>query len=43
MEDARQTLLDVSDTANKMSQKLVPQMPAAPASAALRRQRTNRQ
>jgi phospholipid/cholesterol/gamma-HCH transport system substrate-binding protein len=43
MEDARQTLLDVSDTANKMSQKLVPQTPAAPASAAPRRQRTNRQ
>jgi phospholipid/cholesterol/gamma-HCH transport system substrate-binding protein len=43
MEDARQTLLDVSDTANKMSQKLVPQTPAAPASVAPRRQRTNRQ
>jgi phospholipid/cholesterol/gamma-HCH transport system substrate-binding protein len=43
MEDARQTLLDVSDTANKMSQKLVPQTPTAPASAAPRRQGTNRQ
>ena len=43
MEDARETLLDVSDAANKMSQKLVPQTPAAPASVAPRRQRTNRQ
>src|ERR1700757_955906 len=31
MEDARETLLDVSDAANKMSQKLVPQKPPAPA------------
>ncbi len=32
MEEARQTLLDVSATANKMSQKLNPQAAAAPAS-----------
>jgi len=38
MEDARQTLLEVSETADKMSQKLNPQAPAAPTAAAPRRQ-----
>ena len=34
MEEARQTLLDVTDTANKMSQKLDPRAAAAPSPAA---------
>ena len=38
LEDARQALLDVSDTADKMSQKLNPQAAAAPSPAAPRRQ-----
>jgi phospholipid/cholesterol/gamma-HCH transport system substrate-binding protein len=38
MEEARQTLLDVSDTANKMSQKLDPRAAAAPSPAAPSRQ-----
>jgi phospholipid/cholesterol/gamma-HCH transport system substrate-binding protein len=38
MEDARQTLLDVSDAASKMSQKLNPPAAATPAPAAPRRQ-----
>jgi phospholipid/cholesterol/gamma-HCH transport system substrate-binding protein len=43
MEDARQTLVDLSDTANKMSEKLNPQTSAAPSPAAPRRQGTKRQ
>jgi phospholipid/cholesterol/gamma-HCH transport system substrate-binding protein len=38
MEDARQTLLDVSDAASKMSQKLNPPAAATPAPAGPRRQ-----
>jgi phospholipid/cholesterol/gamma-HCH transport system substrate-binding protein len=38
MEEARQTLLDVSDTASKMSQKLDPRAAAAPSPAAPSRQ-----
>jgi phospholipid/cholesterol/gamma-HCH transport system substrate-binding protein len=38
MEDARQTLLDVSDAASKMSQKLNPQAATTPSPAAPRRQ-----
>jgi hypothetical protein len=43
MDEARQTLLDLSDTANKMSQKLTPQAAAAPSPAAPRRQGAKRQ
>jgi phospholipid/cholesterol/gamma-HCH transport system substrate-binding protein len=43
MDEARQTLLDLSDTANKMSQKLAPQAAAAPSPAAPRRQGAKRQ
>ena len=43
MEDARQTLVDLSDTANKMSEKLNPPASAASSPAAPRRQSTKRQ
>ena len=43
MEDARQTLVDLSDTANKMSEKLNPPAAAASSPAAPRRQSTKRQ
>jgi phospholipid/cholesterol/gamma-HCH transport system substrate-binding protein len=42
MEDARQTLADVSDAANKMSQKLAPEAAAPPSAAPPRRQTTKR-
>jgi len=41
MEETRQTLLDVGDAANKMSQKLEPQAagsPAAPRQQSVKRQ-----
>jgi phospholipid/cholesterol/gamma-HCH transport system substrate-binding protein len=43
MEEARQTLVDLSDTANKMSQKLEPQTAPGTPAAAPRRQSTKRQ
>jgi phospholipid/cholesterol/gamma-HCH transport system substrate-binding protein len=43
MEDARQTLLDVSDSANKMTQKLAPATAGGPSPAAPRRQGSKRQ
>ncbi len=43
MEEARQTLLDLSDTANKMSQKLAPQAAGGAPAAAPNRQGTRRQ
>jgi phospholipid/cholesterol/gamma-HCH transport system substrate-binding protein len=43
MEEARHTLADVSDAANKMSQKLDPQAAAAPSSAPPRRQNSRQQ
>jgi phospholipid/cholesterol/gamma-HCH transport system substrate-binding protein len=42
MEEARQTLLDLSDTANKMSQKLAPQTAGAAQAAAPHHQGTKR-
>ncbi|HZR89509.1 MAG TPA: MlaD family protein [Bradyrhizobium sp.] len=43
MEEARQTLLDLGDTANKMSQKLAPQAAGGAPAAAPNRQGTRRQ
>jgi phospholipid/cholesterol/gamma-HCH transport system substrate-binding protein len=43
MEETRQTLLDVSETANKMSQKLVPQAAGGASAAAPHRQGTKGQ
>ncbi len=43
MEETRQTLLDVSETANKMSQKLAPQAAGGAPAAAPHRQGTRRQ
>ena len=42
MEDARQTLLDVSDTANKMTQKLEPRAAAVPTPVAPHREGSKR-